>query len=61
LALDAGLAVDRGIVVNEQMETSDPQIFALGGCAQCNEAEQAKVLAANLAGDRLSTTVLSRR
>ncbi len=61
LAMDAGLEVDRGIVVNDQMETSDPYIFALGGCAQSNEAEQAKVLAANLSGDRLSTTVLSRR
>jgi len=61
LALDAGLEVDRGVLVNDQMETSDPHIFALGGCAQCNEEEQAKVLAANLSGDRLSTTVLCRR
>jgi nitrite reductase (NADH) large subunit len=61
LAMDAGLKVDRGIVVNDQMETSDPHIFALGGCAQCNEEEQAKVLAANLSADRLSTIALSRR
>jgi nitrite reductase (NADH) large subunit len=63
LALDAGLEVDRGIMVNDQMETSDPLIFALGGCIDCPPPllEQAKVLAANLAGDRLSTSALSRR
>jgi rubredoxin-NAD+ reductase len=34
LAKDAGLTTDRGIVVNELLETSDPAIFALGDCAQ---------------------------
>jgi nitrite reductase (NADH) large subunit len=61
LALSAGLQVNRGIVVNDQMETSDPHIFAVGGCTEHNGhtfecfpplAEQAKVLAANLAGVR---------
>jgi nitrite reductase (NADH) large subunit len=63
LALDAGLKVDRGILVNDQLETSDPHIFALGGCTDCPPPllEQAKVLAANLSGHRLSTTALSRR
>jgi nitrite reductase (NADH) large subunit len=61
LALDAGLEVDRGILVNDQLETSDPDIFALGGCTEHDEQtydclppllEQAKVLAANLVGLR---------
>jgi len=59
LASSAGLKVNRGIVVNDQLETSDPHIFAVGGCAEHNGQifdrfprilEQAKVLAANLAG-----------
>jgi nitrite reductase (NADH) large subunit len=63
LALDAGLEVDRGVLVNDQLGTSDPNIFALGGCTDCllPLLEQAKVLAANLSADRLSTIVLSRR
>ncbi len=61
LARTAGLEVNRGIVVNEQLETSDPYIFAVGGCTEHNGQifdcfppllEQAKVLAANLAGAR---------
>jgi nitrite reductase (NADH) large subunit len=59
LASSAGLKVNRGIVVNDQLETSDRHIFAVGGCAEQNGQifnrfprilEQAKVLAANLAG-----------
>ncbi len=34
LAKDAGLTTDRGIVVSELLQTSDPAIFALGDCAQ---------------------------
>ena len=61
LARAAGLEVNRGIVVNDQMETSDRFIFAVGGCTEHNGQtfdcfppllEQAKVLAANLAGAR---------
>jgi nitrite reductase (NADH) large subunit len=61
LARAAGLEVNCGIVVNDQMETSDHQIFALGGCVEHHGQtfacfppllEQAKVLAANLAGAR---------
>lgn len=63
LAASAGLKVNRGIVVNDRMETSDPFIFAIGGCTECNGQifdrlpaviEQAKVLARNLGGDRKS-------
>jgi nitrite reductase (NADH) large subunit len=61
LAIDAGLEVNRGIVVNDQLETSDRHIFAVGGCTEHNGQifdcfppllEQAKVLAANLVGAR---------
>jgi nitrite reductase (NADH) large subunit len=61
LARASGLEVNRGIVVNDQMETSDRYIFAVGGCTEHNGQtfdcfppllEQAKVLAANLAGTR---------
>jgi len=63
LARSAGLEVNRGIVVNDQMETSDRYIFSAGGCTEHNGQtfdcfppllEQAKVLAANLAGARRS-------
>jgi nitrite reductase (NADH) large subunit len=59
LASSAGLKVNRGIVVNDQLETSDRYIYAVGSCAEHNGQifdrfprilEQAKVLAANLAG-----------
>lgn len=34
LAKEAGLAVDRGILVNEYLQTNDPDIFAAGDVAQ---------------------------
>ena len=34
LAKDAGIAVNRGIVVDDQLQTSIPNIFALGECAE---------------------------
>lgn len=34
LAAEAGLAVDRGIVVDTELRTSDPAIFATGDCAE---------------------------
>ena len=60
LAKEAGLTVNRGIVVDETMRTSDPNIFALGECAEAHGVayglvaplyEMANVLAAQLAGD----------
>jgi nitrite reductase (NADH) large subunit len=53
----AGLEVKRGIVVNDYMETSNPDIFAVGECVQHNGVcygliapllEQGKVLAATI-------------
>ena len=60
LAADAGLIVKRGIVVDETMRTSDPDIFALGECAEAHGIayglvaplyEMADVVAAQLSGD----------
>lgn len=34
LAQAAGIAVERGILVDDSLQTSDPHIFALGDCAQ---------------------------
>ncbi len=34
LAIDAGLHVERGIVVDDRMQTSDPDIYALGECVE---------------------------
>lgn len=59
LARDAGLAVNRGIVVDRQLRSSDPDIHALGDCAEVAGLvlpyiqpllAQAKALAATLAG-----------
>lgn len=59
LAQEAGLAVNRGIVVNDVMQTSSPDIFALGECAEHRGIcyglvepayEQGRVLARHLAG-----------
>lgn len=34
LARNAGLGVDRGVIVNDRMRTSDPSIYAVGECAE---------------------------
>lgn len=59
LAMSAGLDCGRGIQVNNQLQTSDPDIFALGECCQLGEQtfglvepgyQQASVLAQVLSG-----------
>lgn len=61
LACSAGLAVERGIVVDDQLQTSRHGIHAIGECAQHRGVcyglvepayEQARVLAAHLAGEQ---------
>ena len=61
LGRKAGLQVNRGIVVNDSMETSNPDIFAVGECVEHNGIcyglvapllEQAKVLAATITGNK---------
>ena len=34
LAEAAGLAVDGGVVVDDQLRTSDPAVYAIGDCAE---------------------------
>ncbi|GIH76957.1 FAD-dependent oxidoreductase [Planobispora longispora] len=34
LAVDAGLEVGRGVVVDDEMRTSDPAVYAIGECAE---------------------------
>ena len=59
LAEEAGIAVNRGIVVDDHLQTGAPDIFALGECAEHRGVcyglvepayEQARVLARHLAG-----------
>jgi nitrite reductase (NADH) large subunit len=59
-AADAGIAVNRGIVVDDHLETSAPGVFAIGECAEHRGIcyglvqpgyEQADVLARRLAGE----------
>ncbi|MCW2606829.1 MAG: nitrite reductase large subunit [Frankiales bacterium] len=59
LARAAGLAVERGVLVDDQLTTSDPDVFALGECSQHRGTvyglvapawEQATVLAEVLTG-----------
>lgn len=37
LAKECGLAIGRGIIVNEKMETSDPNIYAIGDAIEVQE------------------------
>lgn len=61
LAKTAGLKINRGVVVNDFMETSDPDIFAVGECVEHREKvyglvaplyDQGKVLAATITGNK---------
>jgi nitrite reductase (NADH) large subunit len=61
LGRKAGLVINRGIVVNDFMETSNPDIFAVGECTEHKGTcyglvaplfEQGKVLAATITGNK---------
>ncbi len=65
LAQESGMEVKRGIVVNDQMETSIPNIYAVGECTEHNGMvyglvkplyEQAEVLGQNLANQHTRYT-----
>jgi nitrite reductase (NADH) large subunit len=66
LARDAKLDVNRGILVGDDMATSDPNIYAVGECIEHNGQvfglvapiwDQAKVCGARLAGDVVAAYV----
>ncbi|MFD1983678.1 nitrite reductase large subunit NirB [Mesorhizobium newzealandense] len=68
LAKEAGIAVNRGIVVDAGMRSNDPDIYALGECAEVNGQvyglvaplyEMARVAASQLAGDGAAAFVHS--
>src|SRR5207248_2273848 len=61
LARRAGIHCERGIVVNDYMETSNPRVFAVGECTEHRGEtfglvapllEQGRVLAATITGNR---------
>ncbi|KKM07312.1 hypothetical protein LCGC14_1735220, partial [marine sediment metagenome] len=61
LAKNANLATNRGIVVNEYLETSENDIFAVGDCIEFKEQifgiipacmEQSKIVAASVLGSK---------
>jgi rubredoxin-NAD+ reductase len=54
LARDSGIAVNRGIAVNERMCSSDEHIFALGDCAEIEGKVQPFVLPIMHAGRALA-------
>ena len=63
LARDAGIAVNRGVVVDDHLQTAAPGIYAIGECAEHRGVcyglvepayEQAQVLAQHLAGRAVS-------
>jgi rubredoxin---NAD+ reductase len=65
LARRAGLAVNRGVVVDRQLATNAPHVYALGDCAEVNEwvlpyvmplMAQARALAATLTGKPTSVS-----
>ena len=70
LAESAGLGVDRGILVNDRLRTTDKYIYAIGDCAQHDGAvgglvapawEQARVVADVVTGNRPLARYSARR
>ena len=68
IAKKAGIAINRGVVVNEKMETGVPDIYACGDCAEYDginyaiwpqALEQGRTAGANAAGDSLTYQTVS--
>jgi len=63
IALEAGLHIGRGVKVNDFMQTSDPDVYAVGECVEHNGniyglvapgLEQASIAVHHIAGDSVS-------
>ena len=70
LARAAGIEVARGIVVDDELRTSDPRVWAVGECAEHRGVvyglwapllRQASVAAAVMSGGRRPSTAPCRR
>lgn len=57
LASQAGLAVNRGIVVDKQLKTNDPHIFAIGDCAEIDGKHLAFLQPIILSANALAKTL----
>ncbi|MDX2321947.1 MAG: NADH:flavorubredoxin reductase NorW [Moritella sp.] len=57
LANDAGLVVNRGIVVDKQLSTNDPHIFAIGDCAEIDGKHLAFLQPIILSANALAKTL----
>ena len=68
IAVAAGIAADRKIIVNERMETSAPDVYAAGDCAACGmsyalyaeAADMGRVAGTNAAGSQAAYKVIPR-
>lgn len=61
LATSANLAINKGIVVNEYLETSQPDIYALGDCAEVFGRVLPYVQPLTLGARALAKTILGER
>ena len=68
IAMEAGIAVDRGVIVDERMQTNIQGIYACGDCAQFNginygiwpeAVEMGKAAGANAAGEEVAYHTVS--
>ncbi|GJM07167.1 MAG: Rubredoxin-NAD(+) reductase [marine bacterium B5-7] len=57
LASAAGITCQQGIVVNTQLETSAPHVYALGDCAEMHEQLRMYVMPTNVCAKALAATL----
>ncbi|WP_298443898.1 NADH:flavorubredoxin reductase NorW [uncultured Ferrimonas sp.] len=60
LAQQAGLHINRGIVVDQQLRSSDANVFAIGDCAEMNDKVQPFLQPALLGANALAKTLLGQ-
>ncbi|WP_372880938.1 NADH:flavorubredoxin reductase NorW [Psychromonas sp.] len=61
LAEQAGLEINKGIVVNRQLQTSDENVYALGDCAEINGKVMAYLQPIMLSANALAKTLLAEQ